>query len=509
MSELFADHDISFRGVVARLARALGPDLDDNPGSAVRLLVEAFGREISTLYGMLDRAHRAGYVDSAEGPALDKVVAILGVERARAGRLAGVIELPRSPPAPHDLVIPPGFRVAGKPVERRPLPVFESVEAATLRRGETRVRVAVQQVDAKPGDPADATLLIGPGQLTIMPRPAVGIESVTNPEPLRRASKDESDEHLRGRARHVLRRSQAGTLTAIAAAIHEQGVEHVEVSERDGPPGVLDVLVGDPEFADDPEAARRVLAAVRATKAAGVQVALYGLQTVYVRPTLVLTPTDPRLDEPGFRRLVGELGRAIVAQVAAVPRGQKIDARRIEAAAIATPGIADVQLLRLDAHTVDSSSPAGIRPRAVNLATGVPRGPRERLAIDLERWPPRIVRKVEAIREVEVLVETSPDLDLDRVRDALTACLQALGSGAAQGKDDRPLLAVLAQALRVLDGPDASPTVRLVQVLVHDELDTVCQVSADDRIGHLLGDVRVQLGRIERVDAGAHGKVPR
>ena len=243
MAGLFDDFDTSFRGVVGRLTGALGDELDDHPGSVVRTLLEAFGREMATFYAILERAHDAGFVDTAEGDALDKVVSILGVERARAGRLSGAIQFMRTTPAPQDIAIPAGFQVTGKGADGSPLPLFETVEDALLARGSTRASAAIQEL---PGDGDGDAALVGAGQLTIMPRPALGVEAVSNPEALRRSHADETDDHLRARARETLRRAQVGSVEAITAAVCAQGLERVEVVERvDGPPGIIDVLIGD------------------------------------------------------------------------------------------------------------------------------------------------------------------------------------------------------------------------------------------------------------------------
>ena len=52
---------------------------DANEGSVVRTLAEAFARELAVCYEQLDSVYRNAYLDSASGPALDNVVALLGM----------------------------------------------------------------------------------------------------------------------------------------------------------------------------------------------------------------------------------------------------------------------------------------------------------------------------------------------------------------------------------------------------------------------------------------------
>jgi len=494
MAGPFNDLDTSFRGVVGRLVEALDGELDDQPGSVVRTLLEAFGREIATFYAMLDRAYDAGFVDTASGDALDKVVSLLGVERARAGRLAGAIEFVRTTPAPQDIAIPAGFQCTGKLTDGNALPLFETVEDAVIVRGATRGQAPIQEI----GDPngGDAELLIGAGQLTIMPRPALGIESLSNPLPLRRSREDESDEHLRARARETLRRAQVGTIESITAALVAQGVEHVEVIERkDGPPGVIDVLIGDENFEADPKAQERVQAALRATKAAGIRVEMSYLRTVYIQPTAKILPLDPRLDEITFRRLSEQVARTLGAAVASSPRGQMIDRRRVEAQLLACPGVSDARLLGLDAHTLERGE-VRLRPSATEH--GIALGSHERAVIDLDRWPPRIVRAQHHHRVLDLVID-APESALQSLRAALESALTGLAARASRtdaGEANSPkLLEVLAETLRAAS-PTGSP-VSLVEAMLTDEVGAARLIAADDRIDKLIGDAEVVLGKLK------------
>src|SRR5574343_2038909 len=89
---------------------------DANEGSVVRTLVEAFARELAVCYEQLDSVYRNAYLDSASGPALDNVVALLGLERQRGGHLEGTAVFSRGQPAPEDIHIPLGTLVAGRDV---------------------------------------------------------------------------------------------------------------------------------------------------------------------------------------------------------------------------------------------------------------------------------------------------------------------------------------------------------------------------------------------------------
>src|SRR5262249_4265418 len=54
---------------------------DANVGSVLRTVVEATGREEELLYEEMEQVYEAGFIDTAQGRALDLVVSILGIKR--------------------------------------------------------------------------------------------------------------------------------------------------------------------------------------------------------------------------------------------------------------------------------------------------------------------------------------------------------------------------------------------------------------------------------------------
>jgi uncharacterized phage protein gp47/JayE len=83
------DHMTAFR--VSYSFGAPSPITDVNPGSVVRTIVEAIGREMEYLYAQMDYVYASGFIDTATGSALDQVVALLGVRRRPAQRARGTV----------------------------------------------------------------------------------------------------------------------------------------------------------------------------------------------------------------------------------------------------------------------------------------------------------------------------------------------------------------------------------------------------------------------------------
>ncbi len=503
---ILAPIDTHFRGVTNRLLEALGAGADVHAGSVIRTLVEAYAREMATFYAMLERAHQAGYLDSATGGALDSVVALLGIERARAGRLHGKVELSRSSPTPYDIRISAGFRVTGRTPDGEMLPLFETVEDVVMAAGSTRVLAAVQELEDTSRDTTTIPS-IGPNLLTMTPRPALGIESVTNLDPIVRNSVDESDENLRARAKMALRQSQCGTLESIKAAILEQGVAQVEVYEREGDaPGMIDVLIGDPDFERDLQARERVSRALRATKAAGVRAQVRFLRTVFIQPVLQLKPADPMLDERSFARLIEKVQQALVAHVASLPSETVVNRRKLEAVVLATPGVDDVESIKFGVLTVSPDPRAPTDPtrlllnrrRDTSLTLGyIDIGMSERALIDTKRWPPIIVRETEKLRQLDlVIVVTTKSKGVeDRVRAELRSFANRFHDLGDRGQ--QKLLDKLRGVVRSAGAQD------IALAIVTDETGTAHVLTGSETLNHpaLVGDAALAIGGLEFVVA--------
>lgn len=497
--------DTSFRGVVERLLGNLGQGADQNTGSILRTLVEAYAREMATFYVMLDLAHKAGYLETAEGPALDSVVAVLGIDRTRAGRLAGKIELSRVSPAPQDIGVPAGFRVTGTLPDGSPLPLFETVQDITLVHGTTRVLVDITEVvDSDLPQEASKVPAINPRALTIMPHPALGIEAVANIDPITRTTTDESDEHLRARARLALRQSQRGTLDAIIAAVSEQGLTRVEVREpADGPPGVVLILIGDPGFEHDLLAQERVRRAVRSTKAAGVRAIVQYVRTVYIQPTIVVAPSDPQLDERGFERLRADLRAALAKFVADLPSEQNVSRRKLEAILFGHPGVQDITDLRLNSFTLGPDDrypldPSRQRPitagRGVTGDTGdVIVRAYERPSLDLERFPPIIARDQTPLLQLDLVVRaTSVE---PGAREAMRTALNGFATRLPEieNKNQKKIVPELTTLLA------SAGATKILLAVITDATGSARTLGDEERLDSLPEGVRLVLGGVELV----------
>jgi hypothetical protein len=429
MMKLF-DQPIDFQSVSKRLTESLvksGLISDTTTGGVAQILAETFAREMATFYAILEKAHAAGYLETAKGPALDNVVAILGIHRNKAGILQGRVTFSRGSPAPQDIVIPAGAKVTGPPLEDgSAVPLMETVERARILSGQHSVSVAVQEFsDVEPSEIAS----LPPEALTLMPRPLLGVERVTNPEPVMRSGQEENDEHLRARAGAVLREGQKGTVEAVEAAVRNLGIQTVKVVENpEGRIGCIEVRVGDPELEKDLSRKRDVVEAVKAAKAAGIRLDLQWLRAVYFQPLLTAEPEDENMDDHGFEELARGLKQACTNYINGLGPGVPVSRPKLDAALLGSGAVREV-VVAMKTYILDFPESAEDGPISTEDtgARELPSGdwyigPLENATVDPARWQVEVARK--QIKRARMnLAVTVPDtgLAMDTIRQNVRA----------------------------------------------------------------------------------------
>lgn len=201
---------------------------DVNVGSVARTLLEAVAKEIASVYAQLNIAYDSGFVETATGSALDRVVALLGYKRFRAGRAVGTVTFRRRPGSPGDVTIPAGTPVTDTQDKIR----YETTEAHVMLDLESVAQVRVQGAN-------EATPTVEENKLTVIARAVAGLSEVTNERPTSRASEDESDEDLRLRIRGALSLADKGTVESIRHGLLQMSqVRDVKVIDMpNGVPG--------------------------------------------------------------------------------------------------------------------------------------------------------------------------------------------------------------------------------------------------------------------------------
>jgi hypothetical protein len=271
------------------------PLSDINVGSVTRTISEAIGREIATVYQQVNLAYLSGFIDTAEGKALDLVVSILGVARKTKEFAVGLLTFFRDPAAGDgNITLPEGVVSSTLKGEA----TFVTTDLRTLQRGQVRIDVPIRAGDASRGEAG----IVKSGAITRLSQAITGIARVTNFEATVLGAEGETDEQLRARAKARLRGLGKATLAALVNAIFEGRAKLAEVWDPNGPPakqskpGVVTLLVE-----AEPERFPSLAAAVHETRAAGVQATLVA-RYVFFKPRISAKIT-PGLPGPGKEKL--------------------------------------------------------------------------------------------------------------------------------------------------------------------------------------------------------------
>ncbi|MFC0533294.1 baseplate J/gp47 family protein [Phytohabitans kaempferiae] len=319
------------------------PLTDLGVGSVTRTLLETLAREVADAEAQLQVVYESAFVDTATGRALDRVVALLGIERRGADVPVGKVRFQRLPGAAGLVTVPVGTVVMSVEGAR-----YRTTREATLQPGETSVEVPI-------AGESRATPVVAAGELD---RPAVsiaGVDRVANDAATFQPAGPEEDEALRARARRAFHGVGVGTLDAL---VHGLGgldgvVTGVRVTEfPEGRAGTvdLDVALVQPDNADHVALVRDTIERLRP---AGIRVAWRAAAQVDV----VVDVT--RLVLTGRSRPVAELDdiRAgltdrLAGALQALPPGGRLAAARAAALALADERISDLDLT----FTVDGES---------------------------------------------------------------------------------------------------------------------------------------------------------
>ena len=270
------------------------PLTDSNVGSVSRTLVESIGREISILYGEMEAAYNAGFIDSARGSALDMVVAILGVQRKTAQYATGSVTFSRRK-ANHDVTILRGTRVSTVSSDLSRIKEFETSLSVVLPRGKNDIEVPVKAV--VPGKEGMADF----ETITKLSSPIIGIDTIINKRPTSLGSERETDEELRARAKAMVLTAGKTTVESIRGSLLAlPGVRGVAVKDMpEGVPGEIDVIVDGPDLSDVEDPMYEMVAgAIERVRPAGIRVNIRSTTMVRtdIEGFLSLTDSD-RTDE--------------------------------------------------------------------------------------------------------------------------------------------------------------------------------------------------------------------
>jgi hypothetical protein len=366
------------------------PLTDINVGSVTRTLSEAIGREIATVYQQINLTYLSGFIDTAEGKALDFVVSILGVTRKTKEFAVGAATFFRDPAIEGNITIPQATELSTTKGEV----IFETSEPRTLQRGQARIDAPIRAGNKFKGEEGK----VESGKITNISQVIAGISRVTNFDPTILAAEDESDADLRLRAKAAIHGVGKATMLALMKAVFDSRGTLKEITDpntgvKPTPPGTVTMLVE-----SEPARFPGVVAAVNDTRAAGVQVTIVA-RFVFVKPRLIAkipagTTAAGKIKfaneiiaaiQQHFEKLDAETpvdGKALLADIKKVKGvgDPKIVDVRTSRADVGKPGTnAVVEALVARLRTVNPSDPDALRSAVAEIVNSetpslVPRG---------------------------------------------------------------------------------------------------------------------------------------
>jgi uncharacterized phage protein gp47/JayE len=395
------------------------PLTDLNVGSAVRTIVEAVSKELGILYAQLNLAYDSGFVESATGSSLDRVVALLGLVRFRAGYPTGTVRFTRRAGSTGSITIP-----AGTPVTDGAKTRYLTAEAHDMLAGESSAQVAIRGATA-------TTPVVDTGKLIAVERAIAGLDTVTNDAPTTRASADETDEQLRARARSALLASTKGTLAAIKYGLLQlPEVSGVDVIEPPDTPGevLVHVRLAQPGSGDDLPPA--VLDRIEELRAAGIRV------TPKPAPSVALTANLALVLAAGTQAQAADVRaktvQTLTSAVSSTDGGKTVRTKPLVAALLADKRIVDATLTLgeknapLPAAGADYVPAAGsfvrLDPSDVSFAPETYDGPAPPAG-------PAVAVEVHATVKLSLALGVAPDAVAAQLKTALQTAMNALVPG--------------------------------------------------------------------------------
>lgn len=301
-------------------------------GSVVRTLLETVAFEMAVTYQHLDFIYKSAFLETAEGRSLDKVVALVGIRRLASGYPVVKIRFNRQAGGTGRITVPAGTVLTDDEGNR-----YLTQDELILEPGETS-----REVMAAGETPATPEVAAGK-----LDRPEIlvaGIDQVSNEQPSRRLSQEETDEELRRRARAAFHGVVRGTLDALK--FHLLSIEEVKdvtiVEEPNGVPGEIKIDIA--YFEETPEAKQKVEDRIRQVKPAGIRVVTGSAARKKVSVRVNLTLAGTGVGGAEWATLKSALQDKLVKALNAIAPGGTVRRAKLAALAMEDPRIVDARI---------------------------------------------------------------------------------------------------------------------------------------------------------------------
>ncbi|HEY1011739.1 MAG TPA: baseplate J/gp47 family protein [Herpetosiphonaceae bacterium] len=327
-------------------SRARLPELNDfEEGSVARSLFESFAYELAVLYEQMDLVYQSGFIDTAQGAHLDRVVAVLGIRRNEPDFATGAVTFGRERGSTEAVPIPIGTLLTTRedPSQSPAKKAYVTAEEGLIPAGAPSAEVRIRAEERGRDQAAEAETI------TVLPRPLPGVKDVVNRQPVRFGGRDrETDDELRLRAKQTLLASGRASATAIEQALLSvPDVREVRIHEdfAGGKAGALEIFVD--RLHDRNE--RLVRQRLEETRAAGVYAVLKAAAPINIEAVARIEP-DPRIAPAELEQLERHVRDAIAGYLDGLRMGQPLLFSQLTSEILAVKGVRDLLDVQLNAY---------------------------------------------------------------------------------------------------------------------------------------------------------------
>ncbi len=196
--------------------RLIGEFAEFKKESIINSIYESFAKELGEFYEELDKVYKSGFIDTAQDTDLDKLSAILGIERNMPDYAEGYVTFSRDKGIDDEIVIPEETLVTTEENENEdpPLKEYITTEEGYLKQGEESVKIPIRAKEA------GKDMTTSENTIIVMPLPVPGVKTVNNNEPIRFLGKErETDAEFVNRIKKTLIASGRACGAAIEAEL--------------------------------------------------------------------------------------------------------------------------------------------------------------------------------------------------------------------------------------------------------------------------------------------------
>lgn len=269
--------------------------------------------------------------------------------------------------------LPLGMIVSTVASQQADVKLFETMQEATLQKSETGKWEADVQVRSLAAGQQGNVIA---GAITLMPKPAIGVEHIINRSKLAGGTDLESDEVLKSRAKQALELAGKATLGSLRAAL--ESIEGIQSTPRikENPDGIIGLV----KVVIDGGAEEEINRAIEDTRAAGIRVEFYRPKIVSLDFEVTVVPKSRGMSPTQTDSLKSLIDTKIRDFVSALRIDEDLVYYQLLSAILGIEGVRDIKQMIISIYkdgvkvstsskeNVIASEDENLSPRIVNIA---------------------------------------------------------------------------------------------------------------------------------------------